>query len=254
MKVIERGEGVSGEIALRYEEAPDGSPQYELILNGTFLMASSNRLSERALAQEALAPLRETPRQPNLSRSDPAALAQEAQAALEETPEGEAEGLCLLVGGLGLGFTLQAVLEDRRVSRVDVVEIEPFVVQWNGEYFSSLNGHALADPRVHLVQADLQEHLRRCPPRLYHAACLDIDNGPSWTVNEDNASLYEEKGLRSLQRTLRENGVLTLWAAEESPPFARLLQSLFARVDVLFVDEKDPRGDLTSYPIYRAFL
>ena len=90
MRVIARGESVCGEIALRHGPGPHGQPAYEIILNGVFLMASYNRTSERALAALALEPL--------AGRS----------------------GIRVLIGGLGMGFTLQATLAHSQVAHVDV--------------------------------------------------------------------------------------------------------------------------------------
>jgi len=221
MRVIARGEGVCGEIGLRHGLGPDGQPAYEIILNGVFLMASYHRRSEQALAELALAPL-----------------------------AGQA-GLHILIGGLGMGFTLQAALAHPQVAHVEVVEIEPLVVAWNRRYFADLNGRALDDPRVHLIEGDIAEHLTRTPGR-YHAVCLDVDNGPTWTVSEANARLYREPMLRCIADVLRPGGVLTVWSAERSPEFQQRLMALFGRAEEIGVEDVDPRGELTTYWIYRV--
>lgn len=221
MRVIAHGEGRCGEIALRRGIGPDGRPAYEIILNGVFLMASYNRRSERALAELALAPLA-------------------AQA-----------GLHVLIGGLGMGFTLQMALAYPQVACVKVVEIEPLVIAWNRRYFADLNDHALDDPRVQLIELDVAEHLLRTSDR-YHAMCLDVDNGPTWTVSEANARLYQEPMLRRIAAVLRPDGVLTVWAAERSHEFRQRLSAVFGAAEEMGVEDVDPRGEPTTYWIYRA--
>lgn len=221
MHVIARGEGRCGEIALRHGPGPDGQPAYEIILNGIFLMASYNRRSEQALAELALAEL------------------------------AHREGLRVLIGGLGMGFTLQAALACPQVARVEVVEIEPLVIAWNRHYFADLNGHALDDPRVHLIQGDVANHFLRTP-RCYHAICLDVDNGPTWTVREANARLYEGPMLRCIAAVLRSGGVFTVWAAGRSHEFRQRLSTVFGAVEEISVEDTDPRGEPTTYWIYRA--
>jgi len=221
MRVIARGESVCGEIALRHGPGPNGQQAYEIILNGVFLMASYHRKSEQALAELALAPL-----------------------------AGQA-GLHVLIGGLGMGFTLQAALAHPQVARVEVVEIEPLVIAWNRRYFADLNDHALDDPRVQLIERDIAEHLLHTADR-YHAVCLDVDNGPTWTVSEANARLYREPMLRRIAAVLWPGGVLAVWAAECSPEFQQRLTTIFGGAEEIAVEDVGPRGEPTAYWIYRA--
>jgi spermidine synthase len=181
---------------------------YEIIYDGNFLMASDCRRSERSLAELALAPLSQ--------RVD----------------------ITVLVGGLGMGHTLRAALEQPGVVRVDVVEISAAVVEWNRRYFSSLNGDALADPRVHLHEADLRLYLARArtqpPDELVRdgwlALLLDVDNGPGWPTRPQNADLYTDEGIERLERSLRPGGVLAVWSAERDLEFLRRLHARLVNV------------------------
>src|SRR3569833_2882341 len=96
-------------------------------------------------------------------------------------------GAAVLIGGLGVGFSLRAAL-DAGAGSVVVVEREPAVIEWNRSGpLRTVHGDALADPRVTVVEADLVPWLASTSDR-FDALCLDIDNGPEWTVTEGNAA------------------------------------------------------------------
>lgn len=154
---------------------------YEIICNGVFLMAGYNGDSERRLAHAALAAAR-------------------------------GRVLRVLVGGLGIGYTLQAVLEDPRVVRCDVVEIEPLIAAWHRDYFAPLCGRPLEDPRTRLIVADLYDlPLER---GAYDAILLDTDNGPRWLARPENARLYEAPSMARLRAALRPRGRLVVWTPD----------------------------------------
>jgi spermidine synthase len=219
--VLERVETPHGELQLQ-RRAAQGRPAYEIILNGVFLMASYNRASAAALGRLALEPL-----------------------------PGDGRPLRVLVGGLGMGFTLQAVLGCPQVSAVDVVEIDSHVIAWNYAYFGELNGEALRDQRTHLIRADLADYLAGNPGP-YDAMTLDTDNGPDWLALEQNARLYDETALRRMGALLKPGGVLAFWGASPAPEFQACLRSVFAAAELLRVVEAGPRGEPTAYFIHRA--
>lgn len=129
----------------------------------------------------------------------------------------------VLIGGLGLGFTLRAVLS--RVAadaRVTVAELVPELVTWNREQLAVLHGDALADGRVQVVVGDVLQLLRRSRAA-FDAILLDVDNGPVAVSQADNRELYTERGVRCCQQALRAGGVLAVWSAGPSPSFERLL-------------------------------
>jgi|SRR5579871_2688810 len=180
---------------------------FEIVYDGNFLMASDSRRSERSLAELAMAPLTQ--------RDDVKAL----------------------VAGLGMGFTLRAILDQPGVIRVDVVEISDAVVDWNKQYFGKLNGEALADPRVHLHQMDLATFLKqqRYTPieevkEGWLGLLLDVDNGPSWPTRPANANLYTEEGLARLEAALRPGGVIAIWSAQRELEFLKRLHARFVNV------------------------
>jgi spermidine synthase len=173
-----------------------------VIANGTFMMDTRDGRSERALVREALAGL---------------------------------SGARLLLGGLGVGFSLDEALRGDRVSDVVVIELEPAVVEWAGTHLRRLNRHGVDDHRVRLVVGDLRRQLGRLGCE-FDAICLDVDNGPGWLVHEANAELYNDDGLESLAGLLRPGGRLAVWASAPDPEFERRLRERFAVVRTVTVD------------------
>jgi spermidine synthase len=201
-EVLDRLDGVCGELVLRRDGA-----DFEIIANGVFLMDTRNGESERLMV---------------------AAVADRMRA-----------GGRLLVGGLGVGFSLRAALDHPRVGEVVVVERERAVIDWNRGPLRSRHGDALADPRARCVEADLLAWLPGAGT--FDGICLDIDNGPEWTVTDGNAALYDDSGLTMVAAALAPGGVLAVWSAGASEAFAARLASMFGDVRTLSVPV--PRGE-----------
>src|SRR5688500_14887241 len=163
-------------------------------VGGVILMSSRVHGSEEAMAEVACAPLREE------------------------------EGVRVLIGGLGMGFTLRAALDALGPdAKVVVSEISPSLIEWNRGLLGPLAGHPLDDPRTELVTGDLGVLLRNRPPP-FDAILLDVDNGPEALTVPSNAWLYERAGLDAFKRALRPTGVLVVWSATESPRFVKVLR------------------------------
>lgn len=146
-------------------------------------------------------------------------------------------GTTMLIGGLGVGFSLREALDHPAVGSVVVVEREPAVVEWNRTVLG--NTDVLADPRVRLVREDLLAWLPSAGR--FGALCLDIDNGPEWTVDEGNASLYGREGLTMIDDALALGGVLAVWSAGRSPAFTTALADRYGPVETLEIPV--PRGE-----------
>ncbi|MEU4654507.1 spermidine synthase [Streptomyces sp. NPDC023723] len=193
--VLDRREGPYGEVVLRRH-----GELLQIIANGCFLMDTSDGRSERLLVDAALAAL-------PAGRADPR----------------------LLIGGLGVGFSLAHAAADPRWGRITVVEREPAVIDWHRDGpLSALTREALADPRTKIVEADLVGYVNETSdtrPGGYDALCLDIDNGPDWTVTEGNEGLYGPSGLAGCARMLGPGGVLAVWSAQPSPHFEETLRN-----------------------------
>jgi len=141
----------------------------------------------------------------------------------------------ILIGGLGVGYSLATALADCHVEHVTVVELEEAVIRWNYTYLADYSQHALDDPRTRVVCADLLEWLQHSTEK-YDVICVDIDNGPSWTVNPANDALYEDAGLHLLGRRLNLGGVLAFWSAQAEPAFEERLACRFKEVRVVPVE------------------
>ncbi|MEU3909945.1 MULTISPECIES: spermidine synthase [unclassified Streptomyces] len=184
---LDRRNGPHGEVVLRRRD-----DIYEIIVNGCFLMDTSDGRSERLLLDAAL---RRT------TAAEPA----------------------VLIGGLGVGFSLAHASGQPRWSRIVVVEREDAIIDWHrAGPLGAFTADALSDPRVSILHADLNDHLRTSGEQ-YDALCLDIDNGPDWTVTEDNGSLYSPSGLAACRARLAPGGVLAIWSARPSPAFEEAL-------------------------------
>ncbi|HWA27965.1 MAG TPA: hypothetical protein VG734_20100 [Lacunisphaera sp.] len=120
----------------------------------------------------------------------------------------------VLIGGLGLGFTLRSVLECTGPrAQVRVVELFPEIVAWNRAHLSGLNGALLADPRVAVTVGDIRPHIRRAAREPYDAVVLDIDNGTTAMVKHGNNQLYSDAGMRQIALALKPGGRVAIWSA-----------------------------------------
>lgn len=175
---------------------------HEIVSNGMFLMDTRDGRSERELVRAAI--------------------------------QGPAQKV--LIGGLGVGFSVAEALA-LDAAAVTVVEIEPAVVRWNREHLGTA---ALDDPRVGLVVDDLGRFLA-AGTQIWDAICLDVDNGPEWTVTVDNAALYGDAGLSAVDRRLAPGGTLAVWSANRALAFEARLRARYAAVRT--VEVPVPRGE-----------
>ena len=131
---------------------------------------------------------------------------------------------CVLVGGLGMGFTLRAALDVLPSSATVVVpELIPAVVDWNRGHLGELAGYPLRDPRVSVEVGDVALTLRANPGR-FDAVLLDVDNGPAAFTATHNARLYDDGGLAAVRAALKPGGVLAVWSAWEDRRFEQRLK------------------------------
>jgi len=212
---VARSESVRGELVLRRRE--DGS--LELRANGVFVMDTVETSTERALAVRALE-LHPHPGQ-------------------------------VLIGGLGLGFTLQATLTDPDVEKVTVVEIEPALVEWLRDGTVAHGRALLGDPRVEVVVADVAQALQDAPPSAYDLVLLDVDNGPGYLVHDANADLYRAPALQEARRATRPGGMVVVWSAAEAPELEETMGGVFGRWRTEAVSyDIDLQGRAEAYWLY----
>ena len=209
---IARAESERGELVLR-ERRSEGAPSVlELRANGVFVMDTLETSTERALASAALELV-----------DDPRAV---------------------VVGGLGLGYTMHEVLADSRVEKCAVVEIEQALVDWMRGGTVPHGPALLADERVSVVVADVAAALAEARPASYDLILLDVDNGPGYLVHEENAALYRAPFLAAGRAALRPGGVLVIWSASPAPELEDALREMFGEAearpyDVLLQDRDE---------------
>lgn len=148
----------------------------------------------------------------------------------------------ILIGGLGMGFTLRAALVVLGArARIDVAELVPAVVAWARGPMASLFGDSLTDPRVTIHETDVVDMIRAARAD-YDAILLDVDNGPNGIVRKGNDRLYDVNGLSAAHQALRPGGVLAVWSSADDVKFtARLRRSGFD-VTENAVRAKGPQG------------
>ncbi len=186
-QTIARVDTAEGALELRQR----GEGDFLITVAGRVLMTSQARRSEEALATLAL---------------------------------GDRRRRHVLVGGLGMGYTLRAALDCLPAeARVTVVELNPAVVEWCRGPLSALTDGAVADPRVTVVVADVAEHLMGAPKGGYDAILLDLYEGPHAATQRPNDPLYGATALGRTRAALKAGGVFAVWSEEADAPFERRL-------------------------------
>ena len=136
------------------------------------------------------------------------------------------KGVRVLIGGLGLGYTLRAALDSLAPdASVEVAELVPGVIAWNRGVLGPLAGSPLEDPRVVVREGDVVAFIAGSRER-YDAILLDVDNGPDALTSPENARLYGMRGLGRIHGALRRRGVVGIWSVADDPRFtARMMRA-----------------------------
>jgi spermidine synthase len=192
-----------GLLCLRRREllSQPGTIVTEVTLNHEFLMSSLYTDSERALGRIAV----------QMHAGD---------------------GLQVLIGGLGLGYTARETLLSDRVARVEVVELLPQVMDWLAQGLVPLSSELCDEPRLVVVQDDVYRRLAGSPGQVYDVILIDVDHSPDERLGDESMSFYTTQGLRNARRHLADKGVLAVWSYAESSPFSNALRNVFAHVRV----------------------
>lgn len=192
---------------------------YLIRADGVELMSTRRHLSEDRLAEVACAPIRETPR------------------------------ARVLIGGLGLGFTLRAALRQLRDdAEVVVAELVEEVIAWNADPAYDLSAAAMRDPRVRVVHDDVV-HVLQANPGGFDAIMLDTDNGPDGMLMSENAALYAARGVERTVAALRAGGTIAYWSVGDDPRFAHAL-----RRSGLAVATERVRAHDTAGPMHTLYV
>ncbi|MEQ8766310.1 MAG: spermidine synthase [Planctomycetota bacterium] len=198
LEILSWDETPLGILCLRRRELASrpGTIVTEVTLDHEFLMSSYHTVSEEAMASEAL-----------------------------ERVDGD--GLRVLVGGLGLGYTAQAALRCERVIEVRVIELLPQVIAWLEDDQVPLAGELRDDARLSVQQADVYAELTSPGQECWDAILVDVDHSPDERLSGGMATFYSKEGLRSAQTHLKPGGVLAVWSAADSEAFLGELQGVF---------------------------
>lgn len=153
----------------------------------------------------------------------------------------------ILIAGLGLGFTLRAVLDAARPdAEITVCELIPEIVTWNKGPLAPLAQHPLADPRVKVVIADIRDHIAAMTTP-YDLLLLDTDNGPEIIIRQENSALYQDAGMRALLAATAQQGAVAFWSATASADFETALDAFgwrWQREDIALIPD---RSDAMHY-------
>jgi len=197
LTVLDRELTPFGELTLERVETDCGDVAYQICLDRRYMMGSHGSHGERGMAMFAHGRLKR-----------------------------EKKDLDVLIGGLGAGHTLRAVLDLPGVARVVVAEIGSKVLEWNRRYFAPFNGNAVDDPRVEVRVGDVLKVMENTPGA-WDLLLIDVDNGPGWLATPANARLYDVPGVRVCRDALRPGGVLAFWSPCANPQFFGVMNAVF---------------------------
>jgi spermidine synthase len=160
------------------------------------------------------------------------------------------ENAKVLVGGMGMGFTLSAALKATTLSsEVLVAELVPEIIEWNKGPLGEAAGRPLDDDRTRVYLGDVGE-LFMSRQATYDAILLDVDNGPEAFTHDDNSELYSLESLRDIRDTLRPDGMLAVWSAWHDPRFTKKLKK--ARFKTSYKTVRAHKGKGSKHTIYLA--
>lgn len=226
-----------GDISLRRRAEPklDGEILYEVKLGDEYLMSSLFTEAEIQLSKLGLAALKQN---------------------------GHDAELDIIVGGLGLGYTAAAALEDNAVKSLQVIDVMQAVISWHENGLVPLGETLTSDPRCNFHHADFFKVATSDnyglypdkPEKLAHAVLLDIDHSPKHFLNESNHSFYTEESLRKMTSKIHTGGIFALWSNDPiDPGFNKLLDRVFRVSEAHVITFPNPyTGEESSNSVYIA--
>ncbi len=209
IEILSYEETPLGTICLRRREllSKPGTLVTEVTLNHEFLMSSYLTESERALTQFGM----------ELLQTDRV-----------QTKE----GLAVMVGGLGLGYTAFEALKSPGVATVDVIEFLPTVASWLHDNLIPLAEQLNADERLNVSLGDVYLRLSQPPSTIYDLIAIDVDHSPEDVLGDQSHGFYTEPGLQSARQHLRPGGVLGVWSYADDTPLLEKMKQVFDSVSV----------------------
>jgi spermidine synthase len=179
-----------------WEHIINGHHEMEMIIDGVFIMASYNHLSSELLIRNAMKHFQTV------------------------------KDINILVGGLGMGFTVKEACSYPGIEKVDVVEIQPAVVKWNHEHFINFNGGCLNDNRVKIIIDDFYDYVTGTDKR-YDLISMDIDNGPMMLVKANNERVYNLGFFERIKEIMKPKGIFVIWSCNEEPGLLEQTRQIF---------------------------
>jgi len=198
--------------------AGDGAQEYEIIINGVFIMATYNSGSSEHLIRGAV-----------------------------ERLKGK-EHLSVLIAGLGMGFTVAEACRSEKIESIDVVEMEKVIVDWNKKYFATYEQACYDQEKLSLAIEDFYVYAIK-PTKAYDIVSIDIDNGPMLLVNEGNEKVYTRSLLGVIEGVLNEDGVCVIWSCDSDRRLEHSMKSIFDEVEIEQLTENF-KGRKVSYYLY----
>lgn len=194
------------------------SEDYEIIINGVFIMATYNSGSSEFLIRGAVDRMR-----------------------------GDGP-LSVLIAGLGMGFTVSEACRCERIKSIDVIEMEEVIVDWNRRYFDTYEQSCYDEGRASLHIEDFYVYAMNSTES-YDIVSIDIDNGPMLLVNEGNEKVYTSRFMGVVEGVLNEGGVCVIWSCDRDRRLEQSMNSVFDEVEVEELTE-DFKGREVSYYLY----
>lgn len=224
LTILELADTEIGMIYLGRREVPGVAGWiYEILIDDDVLMTSLAPVSERQLSRSALA------------------------------QHSGAGPLRVLIGGLGLGYTAQAALEDERVGSVRVVEKMDFIIDWMGSGKLPLSARFADDSRLQIAKGDIYQTLLGPANDHYDLILVDVDHAPDDPLSPASAPFYTIEGQKRVARHLRPGGILGIWSAVEDDAFSQVLAEVYPeshREDVCWQDLEFPEADYQNALFY----
>lgn len=219
-KLLAKADVERGELQL-WEVQNAEKKEYELIINGIFIMASYNNLSSELLIRDSMKVLTES------------------------------DHVEVLIGGLGMGFTVKEACAHQNVASIDVIELLPTVVQWNKTYLTSCNQGCLEDERVHIIVDDFYNYVQKTQKK-YDIVSMDIDNGPMMLVKPSNCKVYQNPFFTKIKKVLKPGGVFALWSCNRDENMLQQLQQSFSTCREEVVQER-VNEKMLPYYVYLSY-
>ena len=199
-----------------WEHTVDGKTEYEMVINGVFIMATYNFLSSELLVRNTVKDM----------------IAADKK---------------ILIGGLGFGFSLrEACRHGKKIKEIYVVEYSPAVIEWNHTYLHDLNGRYLESRKVHVIRDDFISYVMDTEVK-FDAICMDIDNGPMLLIHEENSRAYTTGFFSRIKEILNTDGLFSVWSGNKDPQLYDDIVRVFGNCTMEEAIENHFGKDVTYY-------